>query len=192
MRACERSFACTSIGGAAPDRSRHSAAIEAAVSSHSSAAQHSFWMMPMKPSTWCMCMHMQHAHAWYVHAMYGTCSAHAVHMHMTCTCTCTCSARAVRVQCTCSVHAAAHRWRRSARGDVVLDEESDAHAAEEDPVDMPVDDRLVSVWAWARAWVWAQAWALASGSGFWLWAWAWAPVDDRLLLAWHSKYSHST
>ena len=48
---CERSLACTSIGGAAPHRSRQSAAIEVAVASHSSAGQHSFWMMPMKPST---------------------------------------------------------------------------------------------------------------------------------------------
>ena len=113
--ACERSFACTSIGGAAPDRSRHSAAIEAAVASHSSAGQHSFWMIPMKPSTWCM---------------HGTC------MHMQCAC----GVRAVCMRCTCGVHAAAHRL---TRGDVVLDEESDPHAAEEDPVDVPVDHRLV-------------------------------------------------
>lgn len=51
-------------------------------------------------------------------------------------------AHAVRMRCTCGVHAAAHRL---TRGDVVLDEESDPHAAEEDPVDVPVDHRLVRV-----------------------------------------------
>ena len=103
--------------------------------------------------------------------MQCTRSAHAVRMHTAC------SAHAMHMQwCACSgAHAAAHRL---ARGDVVLNEESDAHAAQEDPVDVSVDDRLGRVWVRAQARVWARAWTLASGSGLWIWiwAWAWAPV----------------
>ena len=35
------------------------------------------------------------------------------------------------------------RAHRLTRGDVVLDQEADPHAAEEDPVDVPVEHRLV-------------------------------------------------
>ena len=95
-------------------------------------------------------------HAWYVHA---ACGVHAVCMP------CACGVRAVHMRCACRVHAAAHRL---ARGDIVLDEESDPHAAEEDPVDVPVDHGLVKSVGLGSG----SGLGLGSGLGSGVWVWA--------------------